>query len=195
MRGHGRSTNPSGEFTHRQSAKDVYALLDQLQIGRFAAMGISAGGATLLHMATSQPDRAEAMVLIGTTPYFSEQTRAIMRKYTQENLTAEELERWRRTHQYGDEQIKALLRQFRGFADSYDDMSFTPPHLATIRARTLIVNGDSDEFIPVSIPLEMYRSIPKAQLWIVPNGGHVPISQHAAEFVRVALEFLGGKPQ
>src|SRR5713226_4910835 len=32
MRGHGRSTNPSGQFTHRQSALDIFALLDQLGI-------------------------------------------------------------------------------------------------------------------------------------------------------------------
>lgn len=40
-------------------------------------MGISAGGVTLLHMATQQRDRIEAMVLIGTASYFPEQTRAI----------------------------------------------------------------------------------------------------------------------
>jgi len=29
MRGHGRSTNPTNEFTHRLSALDVFALLDR----------------------------------------------------------------------------------------------------------------------------------------------------------------------
>ena len=80
LRGHGRSTNPSGAFTHRQSALDVYALLDQLGVKRFKAMGISTGGMTLLHMATQQRDRVEAMVLIGATSYFPEEARAIMRE-------------------------------------------------------------------------------------------------------------------
>src|SRR5690349_16385473 len=44
LRGHGRSTNPTNRFTHRQSALDVYALLEQLGIGKFKAMGISTGG-------------------------------------------------------------------------------------------------------------------------------------------------------
>lgn len=35
MRGHGRSTNPSNEFSHRQYAKDVYSLLDVLKIDTF----------------------------------------------------------------------------------------------------------------------------------------------------------------
>src|SRR6266542_388922 len=47
LRGHGRSTNPAGQFTHRQSALDVFALLDHLKIDRFMAMGVSTGGMTL----------------------------------------------------------------------------------------------------------------------------------------------------
>lgn len=35
--------------------------------------------------------------------------------------------------------VWALLASAEAFADGYDDMSFTPPHLATIQARTPIV--------------------------------------------------------
>src|SRR5438045_3564119 len=80
LRGHGRSTNPSGEFTFRQSALDVFALLDRLGIERFKAVGLSMGAKTLLHMATRQPARVEAMVLVSAAPYFPEQARAIMRQ-------------------------------------------------------------------------------------------------------------------
>ena len=74
LRGHGRSTNPSGEFTHRQSALDIFALLDHLEINRFNAVGGSSGGMTLIHMATQQPERIEDMVLIAATPYFTKET-------------------------------------------------------------------------------------------------------------------------
>jgi len=135
MRGHGRSTNSAGTFTHRQSAIDVYALLDQLGVKRFKAMGINTGGMTLLHMATQQRDRIDAMVLIGATSYFPE--------------------------------------------------------------RTLIVHGDRDRFFPVNIPVEMYRAIPEAALWIVPNGGHIPFFagiwppwRQLREFQDVTMAFL-----
>jgi pimeloyl-ACP methyl ester carboxylesterase len=190
LRGHGRSTNPTGQFTHRQSALDVYALLDRLGIRRFRAMGISTGGMTLIHMATQQPSRVEAMVLIGATIYFPEQAREIMRRSTVESMTPNDWERMRRVHQHGDAQIRALRNEFHNFKDSYDDMNFTAPYLATITARTFIVHGDRDQFFPVTIPVEMYRSIPHSYLWIVPNGGHVPIHEHAAEFTRTTLEFL-----
>ena len=193
LRGHGRSTNPSGEFTHRQAAKDVHALLDKLGIQRVRGIGTSTGGMTLLHMATQQPERVEAMVLVGATIYFPEQARAIMRSRGPEIMTPEYMERARRIHKHGDEQIRALRRQFYGFKDSYEDMNFTPPHLATIQARTLIVHGDRDQFFPVNIPLKMYRSIPNSCLWIIPKGRHGPHRQHPEEFLKLTKEFLAGE--
>ena len=91
-----------------------------------------------------------------------------------------------------------LLAQFYGFKDSYDDMNFTAPLLSTIKARTLILHGDRDQFFPVSIPVEQYRAIPRAYLWIVPNGGHVPFPRTDAGH-RAMLEtmtaFLKGEWQ
>ncbi len=190
LRGHGRSTNPSGKFTHRQSALDVLALMNALGIKQVKAMGISTGGMTLIHMATQQPSRVEAMVLIGATIYFPEQAREIMRKATVESLTPEMYERRRQTHKHSDEQIRALQQQFHDFRNSYDDMNFTGPYLTTITARTLIVHGDRDQFFPVEIPQQMYHSTPKSFLWIIPRGGHVPIFDPDVPFVSTSLKFL-----
>jgi len=194
MRGHGGSTNPSGVFTHRQSALDIYALLDSLGIDRFSGIGSSSGGMTLLHMATQQPRRVEALILIAATTYFPEQARVIMRSRNPDSLSEKDLERLRREHRHGDEQIRSLIRQFNNFKDSYEDMNFTPPLLSTIQARTLIIHGDRDQFFPVEIPVQMYKSIPRSYLWIVPNGGHGPLGADLRLlFVRTALDFLGGK--
>jgi pimeloyl-ACP methyl ester carboxylesterase len=92
QRGHGRSTNSSKEFTFRQSALDIFALLDHLGIERFRAIGMSLGAKTLLHMAIGQPHRVEAMVLVSAAPYFPEQARAIMRETTPDNRSEHE---WR----------------------------------------------------------------------------------------------------
>ena len=193
LRGHGRSTNPSRKFTHRQAAFDVFALLDSLGIKRFRAMGYSSGGMTLIHMATLQPSRLEAMVLISATSYFPKPCREIMAQSTFENLSEEELDYFRKMHFYGDEQIRLLMDQFRNMKDSCDDMNFTPPILSTITAKTLIVHGDRDPYFPVSIPTDMYNSIPHAYLWIFPNIGHdYIVSKHAPEIKHATLEFLKG---
>lgn len=149
LRGHGQSTNPSGEFTHREVAVDVFGLLDELRIDRFKAVGFSTGGMTLLHMATSQPERITAMVLVGATSYFPDQAREIMWSMAPDSLSRAQLEGIGRRHGGGIEQALALMSQFHRFKDSYDDMNFTPPLLSTITARTLIVHGDRDMFFPV----------------------------------------------
>lgn len=194
LRGHGYSTNPSGEFTHRQSALDIFALLDHLGIDKFKGIGASTGGMTLIHMATTQVHRVEAMILVGATIYFPEQARQIMRKTWADSLNERRWEQLRKSHKHGDEQIRLLHEQFRAFKDSYDDMNFTKPFLSTIKAKTLIVHGDRDNFFPVNIPLEMYDGIPDSYLWILPRGGHFPIGGNRADmFVQIALEFLGGE--
>jgi pimeloyl-ACP methyl ester carboxylesterase len=194
LRGHGRSTNPSMKFTIRQCALDVFALLDQLGVDRFEAIGLSLGAKTLLHIATQQPDRVQAMVLVSATPYFPEQARALMRELTSDNRSEAEWEQMRQWHKHGDEQIRVLWNQMSALKDSYDDMNFTPPYLSMIKARTLIVHGDRDPLYPVSLAMEMYSAIPRSYLWIVPNGGHGPIfGELTQRFVETSLAFLRGE--
>ena len=194
LRGHGRSTNPSMQFTHRQAALDVFALLEYLGVEHFKGIGISGGGNTLLHMATQQPSRIDTMVLVSATMYFAPQTRAIMAQFTAESRSADEWRIMRQSHHHGDDQIRALWAQAQAFKDSYDDMNFTPPHLSVISARTLIVYGDRDPLYPANMALEMYSAIPHSALWIIPNAGHTPVfGEMSGRFVETAITFLRGE--
>jgi pimeloyl-ACP methyl ester carboxylesterase len=193
-RGHGRSTNPSGAFTHRLCAQDARALLDHLQIDRVKAVGVSSGGNTLLHLATAAPDRVEAMVLTAAASYFPAPARAIMATFTAGDRPEAEWVEMRGRHPQGDDQIRALWRIAGGFATSLDDMAFTPPLLATIQARTLIVTGDRDPLYPLEMFVEQYRAIPNAALMVIPDGGHDAVFRAARpDFVRTALAFLGAE--
>jgi pimeloyl-ACP methyl ester carboxylesterase len=194
LRGHGWSTNPAGAFTMRQSASDVNALLEHLNLSGVRAMGISAGGMTLLHLAIQHPERVGAMVLIGATNRFPDQARKVLREVGFDVLPPPVREMLRKCASRGDEQVRSLMGQFRGFADSQDDMNLDPPQLSRIKTRTLIVHGDRDEFFPVEVPVLLYSSIAGSELWIVPRGDHVPIyDERRAEFLRVTREFLDRK--
>ena len=81
LRGHGRSGILAEPFRHQDAAADIIALLDHLEIPACSGIGVSAGGNVLLHLATQQPTRIQAMVLVSATPYFPPQARAIMRRY------------------------------------------------------------------------------------------------------------------
>jgi pimeloyl-ACP methyl ester carboxylesterase len=191
-RGHGRTTNPGKTITHRQCALDTFALLDHLGISKCRAIGLSMGGNILLHMATLQPERIEAMVIVSAAMYFPEQARAIMRQVpAAADQPPREWEIMRRRHKQGDEQIVALWDWTRGMSDSYDDMNFTPQSLSKITASTLIVYGDRDFLYPVEMAVEMYRAIPRSALWVVPNGGHGPVFfDAAAQFGQTVLAFF-----
>ncbi|HUE56855.1 MAG TPA: alpha/beta hydrolase, partial [Candidatus Udaeobacter sp.] len=190
LRGHGRSNILSKPFRHEEAATDMLALLDHLGIGSCKGLGVSAGGNVLLHMATKEPERVKAMVLVSATPYFPPQARTVMSQYA-DNLTDQQWEILRHRHPGGDAQIKALLASTKAFATSYDDLNFTPPYLSTIQARTLIVQGDRDPLYPVEISVEMARVIRQSSLWIIPNGGHGPvIGDRWPEFLKTAAAFL-----
>ena len=192
LRGHGKTDNPPDRFSHRLVAEDISKLLDRLGVGKVKCIGTSTGGMALLHMALQQPDRVSDMVLVGSTHYYPESARAVMRRRTEDTLTPEIIEKLRQYHRLGNDQIRALHRHFHSFKDSQGDMDLTHAQLGAIKARTLIVHGDRDTFYPLSIPMEMYQSIPRAYLWVIPNGGHIPISECAPVFSRIALQFLRG---
>ena len=190
LRGHGRSSVLATPFRHADAAADILGLLDHLNVNTCKGLGVSGGGNVLLHMATRQPKRVEAMVLVSATPYFPAQARTIMRQY-RDRLPPEQWEVLRRRHPAGDTQIESLLASTTAFADSYDDMNFTPPYLSTIQARTLIVQGDRDPLYPVELSVEMAKAIPRSSLWIVPDAGHGPVlGARWPEFLKTAAEFL-----
>ena len=191
LRGHGRSTGARATYSFRQSALDVMGLLDHLGIGPVKLVGLSGGGITALHLATLDPGRVEAMVVISAPPRFPAQARAIQRQYTFEMLSEDEKARMRERHRR-EGQIEILLAQIRAFADG-NDPDFTREDLARITADTLIVFGDRDPLYPLSLAVELREGIRRSWLWVVPNGGHGPVFGSAAPlFVETALAFLGG---
>lgn len=194
LRGHGASTNPPGTFTFRQAAADVHALLDRLNLPSVKAIGLSGGGIVLLHMATSKPASIDSMVVVSAPPYFPEQARAAQRHFSEAALGAAEMERMRGRHKHGERQIQQLFAMVHAFADSVDDVNFTPPLLSRITASTLIVFGDRDPLYPVSLAFDLHHAIPRSFLWVVPNGPHGPIfGDGAAQFSTTAFAFLRGE--
>lgn len=190
LRGHGYSTNPGNTFTHKQAASDAFRLLDTLGIDRFSAMGMSTGGMALLHMATNQPQRIEAMVLISATTHFPEQARAIMKRASYATMPREVQAMYSACAKRGEEQIHQLITQFNALHANHDDMNFTSQDLSTITARTLVVHGARDNFFSTEIVESMSRSIPNAELWVIPSGEHVPIFDATVPFTATALRFL-----
>jgi pimeloyl-ACP methyl ester carboxylesterase len=192
LRGHGRSTGAGPAYSFRQSAQDVFALLDSLAVNRVRIIGLSGGGITALHMATAQPDRVTAMVIVSAPPTFPDQARSIQRVFSEAMLGEGERALMRQRHRR-EGQFESLIAQANAFADS-DDPGFTAAQLATITAETLVVFGDRDPLYPLSSALDLRYSVAKAWLWVVPNGGHGPVfGPSAPAFADTALGFFAGR--
>jgi pimeloyl-ACP methyl ester carboxylesterase len=188
LRGHGRSLDPTNQFTFAQTALDVFALLDQLGIERFKAIGNSGGGLTLQYLAAQQPARLEAIILKNCGTIFSEQTRVFMLDWADGGGT--DWEMVGQKHLEGVAQVRSLANQVPKIMNHQNTY---PPDLSKITARTLIIFGDRDEMMSVETPVEMYSLIPNSYLWIVPNAGHDVFGDDPDKhtfFIRTALGFL-----
>ena len=193
--GHGRSDfmDTTNVYLHKRAAEYIIGLLDALHIDSLNIMGISSGGFITLYIATIKPQLAKKIVVIGGQVYYSDTTRALITSLgPPEKASVATLERLTKAH--GKQKGTLLARQFWNFRKLYGDPSFTPDVLSTIKANTLIIHGDNDPIAPLTNAWEMYRNIPQAHLWVVPNGGHVPYAdpRNHDDFIRRVLNFLRG---
>ena len=65
LRGHGRSSEPTGPYSHHE---DLIGLLDRLGIGQVCGIGLSYGGGILLDAAVTFPERFLAVVPVDASP-------------------------------------------------------------------------------------------------------------------------------
>jgi pimeloyl-ACP methyl ester carboxylesterase len=188
--GHGRSDymDTTRVYLHKQAATYMLGLIDHLKLDSVYIMGASSGGFITMYMATLRPEVAKRIIIVGGQVYYSKQTRNIITNCCGDPPAAPAIAR------HGKEKAVLLRKQFYNFRQLYNDPSFTPDVLATVKAKALIIHGDNDQIAPVFNAWEMYNNIPNAHLWVVPNGGHSPpvdpINQ--ADFIRRTMEFLNG---
>jgi pimeloyl-ACP methyl ester carboxylesterase len=142
-----------------------------------------------LYLATLRPDLVRRAVVIGGLTYRPKQVREIIAGWSKDPDANE-------IAANGKEKAILLHKQFIYMSQLYGDPSFTPDVLSTIRAKTLIIQGDHD-FAPVTNALEMYENVPNSYLWIVPNAGHFCFPPYLApqderDFISRTMAFLNG---
>jgi 3-oxoadipate enol-lactonase len=75
--GHGASPVPVGAYGIADLSRQLAEVLDRHGIGRAHIAGISLGGLIAQHFAATQPARVERLVLIDTTPRYTDALRAM----------------------------------------------------------------------------------------------------------------------
>ena len=75
--GHGDSPVPASSYTIEDLSAQLRNALDDAGIGKVSLAGISLGGLVAQHFAAMNPDRTERLILIDTTPRYSDMLRCM----------------------------------------------------------------------------------------------------------------------
>lgn len=190
LRGHGRSSPISDDFTIKKTAEDVLALLDHLNLEKVKAIGLSYGGLALLEFASLHPKRIESMILIGVAQnYNGAENQEIGNTFSYETLPKSFVDDLKKIHYHGENQVKALFDK-----DLDYQINLTDPEIQGIDSKTLLVQGERDEVLGVDPAINLHRNLPNAELWVVPNAGHLAIiAPNEKAFLKKSMEFLGSE--
>lgn len=194
-RGHGRTTNPGGEITHSELAKDIAAFAAAIGLDRAHYCGLSSGGMQLLFLAIEQPRLIHSLTLVSANYNFDEFVKSRVRKI-RDNDGPKWVNRLNALHEetHGPDYANTVLDLWVKSVHQPDELPFTPTELGKITCPTLILQGDRDEFFPIRVPVTMYQSIKNAELCILPNCGHMVPVESPNLFLITMIDFISRNP-
>ncbi|HWU90155.1 MAG TPA: alpha/beta hydrolase [Kofleriaceae bacterium] len=189
-RGQGRSTLAKGKLSYQAMAADVVAVMDALRLPKASIAGWSDGGAIALALGIGFGDRVDKLFVFGTNyDRFGSKSRttssATFNAYAAKCRS--DFQRIAKSPKAYDAAVAALLPVWR------DPTSFTKEQLRSIKAPTLVADGDHDEVIELAQVKEMATLIPNGRLAVLKDTSHFALWQDPAAFNKVLVEFLSSR--
>jgi pimeloyl-ACP methyl ester carboxylesterase len=187
-RGHGRSTRDARPFSYELMASDVLSVMDVLRLKKAAFVGWSDGACIALILAMKAPERV-AGVFFFSCNMDPSGTKDVV-------WTNPILDRCLGRHARDYAELSSTPDQFKTFADAVSKMMKTEPNysaadLGNINAPVAIVQSEHDEFIRTEHAEYLARSIPGAELILLPGVSHFAPLQRPRQFNDVMRDFLG----
>jgi len=191
----GRSGDSDTQISYEKMSEDLIALAEHLGHERISIVGLSDGGITAITTAINNPGFVDKLVLLGATFHhdsYSQDMREFITNYEWNGSTD--------PTRYPGNFIRHYLTghdDLSGFAKKLKEMSimwttsptFESTDLNAIKAKTLIINGDHQDTALEHV-LELYRAIPNANLFVVPNATHYALEEKPELLNDVILDFL-----
>jgi len=169
--GHGRTADiPARPFHYHDMAEDTVEVIRQLGIESILVLGYSDGGIIGLDVAIHHPELVTRLVVTGantSTDGYTEANLEWVRTFGPDGVAVPE--EYGRLSPDGRNHWPTLLERLK--AMWLVEPSFTPEQIQGVSAPTLIIIGDGDIVTPEHA-VEMFRTIPHAQLCVVPHAGH-----------------------
>lgn len=209
-RGTGLSTHSEIDYSIEQMTDDLIGLMDALGIRRAHIVGVSTGGAMAQVVATDHPERARSLIItnswtkadpyrhrvaavrknlvlrIGPTAYVEASPLFLFPSwYLRDNAEAVARGCERALRHFPSPRIVASRLDAGLEFDRRD-------RLRELTLPTLVIGAKDDHLTPAYYSEELAALIPGARLHMFETGGHACSRTMAADFNRVALEFLLG---
>jgi len=207
LRGHGESDAPLWHYTLDQSADDVRALLDHLEIQRALFVGLSMGGYILFAFYRRYAARVKGLILADTKATadteegkngrfqlaqiaYRQGPSAIADVMTPKLLSPATIQ----TNPNLVQHVRAMIEgnQISGIAGDLMAMAERPdsiPLLNHIACPTQIIVGELDQATPPSDAKLMAEQIPHARLTIIPNAAHLANLEQPESFNQIVSAF------
>jgi 4,5:9,10-diseco-3-hydroxy-5,9,17-trioxoandrosta-1(10),2-diene-4-oate hydrolase len=190
----------------------IRALMDAMGIARAHFIGNSMGGQVAIKVAIDTPERVGRMVLVAPaplghsvfTPMPTETVRMIAEYYGGTGPSPEKMRLLMRSlvHDPASVTEAAVRERYEASIDPEVLAANKGPHWAhqsleheldRARCPTLLVWGQDDRASPLDHGLVMLRKMPQARLHVFARCGHSVQQEQAAEFNRLALDFLADR--
>jgi len=200
----------SGRASLAADVRDVLSLCEELQVGRFACVGMSQGARVALHLCRIAPERISCVILDGPPRILAEEAtgesedvplaeyRALIANGGLETFR----EHWA-SHplmqlETGSAQSQALLARMTSRYSGQDLLQETPAPedhwdravIASLQTPALIVTGDHDLPARLRAADALSEALPRAQRVNIPAARHIPNLDNPSTYNAVVRAFL-----
>jgi pimeloyl-ACP methyl ester carboxylesterase len=192
-RNQGRSTltKSKAKLTYHAMADDVIAVLDQLGVQKAAIIGWSDGGEIGLDLAINKPARISKLFVFGANYDANGSKNRVAGSKPTFNAYAvkcrNDFMKISKNPGTYNAVVESLMPVWKNPA------GLTKVQLRSIKAYTVVADGDHDEIIELDQVKEMSTLIPNAKLVVFENTSHFALWQDPASFNKALLEFLAVK--
>ena len=180
-RAQGKTIDNNDSLSFEMMADDFAALLDAMHIDSAYVIGWSDGGINALLLALRHPDKVIRLASTGAN--MTPDSGALIPPVWKDELKEYESDK---------DKPRTTLKEkndWKIFMLDWLQPNVPLEDLKGIKCPSLIICGDHD-LITLEHTAGIYKNIPHAYLWVVPNSGHATLREHRDEFDRLVDDFF-----
>ncbi len=211
LRSQGLSGKPKNNINVESATKDLFCLLEKLEIRKIILVGHCGGGIVAQKFCGLYPEKVKKLILISSTDSFKKHPFLYIKGLSgaffaflllpffklfklEKNSGWIDYKYYRGTADlclpriFKDLRIMHLIPFLRFY---WDCIQFNnTENLKKIKVPSLIIHGGKDTFIPTKVAYDLNRRISGSELIVIKGQGHIPLVNNPEKINRILLHFI-----